>query len=53
MLIDVKQGAEGESLGRVERDLGLRVRGSVRGKYIDSSASVSCHRQQLEVWCDT
>ena len=50
--MDVKRGTEGESLGKVERDLGLRVRGSARGKYIDLSASVLCHKQQLEVWCD-
>ena len=47
--MDVKQGAEGESLGKVERDLGLRVRGSARGKYVNLSASVLCHKQQLEM----
>ena len=51
--MDVKQGTEGEGLSRVERDLGLRVRRSARGKYINLSASVSCHKQQLGVWCDT
>ena len=50
--MDVKQGTEEESRS-VERDLGLRVRGSMRGKYVDSSASVSCCKQQLEMWCDT
>ena len=32
--MDVKQGTESEGLGRVERDLGLRVRESARGKYV-------------------
>ena len=33
--MDVKQGTEGESLGKVEKDLGLRMRGSTRGKYVE------------------
>ena len=32
--MDVKWGTKGESLGKVERDLGLRVRGSARGEYV-------------------
>ena len=39
--MDVKQGAEGEGLGRVERDLVLRVRGSTRGKYVECQCVVS------------